>query len=130
MQGQTMELGYDKKVLITHYIDELVKRLKININAEDKEALIQETQSVVGLIAKENLLTSKQLKQDTKDSLEKELASREFVRAEANDIRAFVETEIAKVRTEIAETKNELIKWIVGMQLAVGGLIVALIKFL
>ncbi|MCR2064367.1 hypothetical protein [Campylobacter helveticus] len=119
MQGNNMELGYDKKVLIAHYIDELIKRFKININAEDKEALVKETQNVVGLIAKENLLSSQQLKQDTKDSLEKELATKEFVRSE-----------VAKVRTEIAETKTDLIKWIVGMQLAVGGLIVALIKFL
>lgn len=112
MQGFNMELGYDKKVLIAHYINELVKRFKININAEDKEALVKETQSVVELIAKENALSSQQLKQDTKDSLEKELATKEFV------------------DMKVEQTKSELIKWIVGMQLAVGGLIVALIKFL
>ena len=112
MQGNNMELGYDKKVLIAHYIDELIKRFKININAEDKEALVKETQNVVGLIAKENLLNSLQLKQDTKDSLEKELATKEFV------------------RSEVEKAKTDLIKWIVGMQLAVCGLIVALIKFL
>lgn len=99
-------------MLIAHYIDELIKRFKININAEDKEALVKETQNVVGLIAKENLLNSLQLKQDTKDSLEKELATKEFV------------------RSEVEKAKTDLIKWIVGMQLAVGGLIVALIKFL
>lgn len=112
MQGFNMELGYDKKVLIAHYINELAKRFKININAEDKEALVKETQSVVELIAKENALSSQQLKQDTKDSLEKELATKEFV------------------DMKVEQTKSELIKWIVGMQLAVGGLIVALIKFL
>ena len=40
MQGFNMELGYDKKVLVAHYIDELVKRFKIDINSEDKEALV------------------------------------------------------------------------------------------
>ncbi|ENK8198145.1 hypothetical protein CUPS9163_05880 [Campylobacter upsaliensis] len=112
MQGFNMELGYDKKVLVAHYIDELVKRFKIDIDSEDKEALVKETQNVVELIAKENLLSSQQLKQDTKDSLEKELATKEFV------------------RSEVERAKTDLIKWIVGMQLAVGGLIVALIKFL
>ena len=46
-----------------------------------------------------------------------QLATKDFVRAKINQVGA-----------EIAEVKSDIIKWLIGLQIALGGFIVAILK--
>ena len=130
MENFKMALSYDKKIVVAHYINELIRCFGINIKTEDKEILIAETENVVELIAKANAAEAKRLKQETKESLEEGLATKEFVSAKIAEVRQEMAEMKAELKQEIANNKVDLIKWLVGTQIATASLIVALLKFL
>ena len=54
----------------------------------------------------------------------------EKVRAEIEKVRADLEVRIAGVEIQIADAKADIIKWVVGLLIAQGAAIVALLKLL
>lgn len=80
---------------------------------------MNEAVNVVESVLEANALNIKELNQKAVDETLQELATKDFVRAE-----------ISQVRAEIAEAKSDIIKWLVGFQIATVGLAVAIIKLL
>ena len=67
------------------------------------------------------------LRQETKADIE---ALRQETKAGIEALRQETKLEIAKVGTRMEAIKSELLKWMIGLLIAQGGLIVALVKLL
>ena len=75
------------------------------LGQEKNEQIIMESiQVVADEITHKQVINTKEIKDELEERLKGELATRDFVRAEINQVRA----EIAEVRQEIAEVKQEL----------------------
>lgn len=110
-------LNYEKRVVIEHFVNKLFEWVKSN--NQSKEAIVNEAVNVVESVLEANALNIKELNQKAVDETLQELATKDFVRAE-----------ISQVRAEIAEAKSDIIKWLIGFQIATVGLAVAIIKLL
>lgn len=110
-------LSYSTKLLLV----EMIKKFK---QEDKKDEIIDVVLAVANDIKTNDNITAKAIKDEVEEKFKNELATKEFVRAEINQVR----TEIAEVRTEIAEVKSDIIKWLIGLQIALGGFIVAILK--
>ena len=82
------------------------------LGQEKNEQIIMESiQVVADEITHKQVINTKEIKDELEERLKGELATRDFVRAEINQVRA----EIAEVRQEIAEVKQELKQDISGI---------------
>ena len=61
--------------------------------------------------------TAEAIKDEVEEKFKNELATKDFVRAE-----------IQSVRAEIQASKIDTIKWLIGSQVAIAGLVVAILK--
>ncbi len=110
-------LSYSTKLLLV----EMIKKFK---QEDKKDEIIDVVLAVANDIKTNDNITAKAIKDEVEEKFKNELATKEFVRAEINQVR----TEINQVRTEIAEVKSDIIKWLIGLQIALGGFIVAILK--
>ena len=99
-------LNKSTQILINNFID-------THFSGENKAQIKQEALEIADLIAErsENNLDRFATKEDLLN------------------VRSELKEEIAGVRSEILATKYELLKWLVGSQVAVAGLIIAVLKF-
>lgn len=86
---------------------------------EQNEALLKVFDEIVNDRATKQRIGLEDLKSRALDDIKSEFATKDFVRAE-----------IENVRAEIVKSKIEIIKWVLGIQLSIGALIVAILKFL
>ncbi|TLE13767.1 hypothetical protein LS72_009480 [Helicobacter apodemus] len=103
-------LSYSTKLLLV----EMIKKFK---QEDKKDEIIDVVLAVANDIKTNDNITAKAIKDEVEEKFKNELATKEFVRAEIN-----------QVRTEIAEVKSDIIKWLIGLQIALGGFIVAILK--
>jgi len=96
-------LSYPTKLLLV----EMIKKFK---QEDKKDEIIDVILAVANDIKTNDSITAKAIKDEVEEKLKGELATKEFVRA------------------EIAEAKSDIIKWMIGLQIALGGFIVALLK--
>ena len=121
-------LSYPTKLLLV----EMIKKFK---QEDKKDEIIDVILAVANDIKTNDSITAKAIKDEVEEKLKNELATKDFVRAEINQVRTEIaeakqelKVEIAEVRAEIAEAKSDIIKWMIGLQIALGGFIVALLK--
>lgn len=69
-------------------------------------------------------ITAKVIKDEVEEKFKNELATKDFVRAEIQKVRV----EIQEVRAEIHISKIDTIKWIIGSQVAIASLVIAILK--
>ncbi|MDY3112704.1 MAG: DUF1640 domain-containing protein [Helicobacter sp.] len=69
-------------------------------------------------------ITAKVIKDEVEEKFKNELATKDFVRAEIQKVRV----EIQEVRAEIHISKIDIIKWIIGSQVAIASLVIAILK--
>lgn len=99
------------------------------LGQEKNEQIIMESiQVVADEITHKQAINTKEIKDELEERLKGELATKDFVRAEIAEVKQELKLEIASVRTEIAEVKSDIIKWLIGLQIALGGFIVAILK--
>ncbi len=103
-------LSYSTKLLLV----EMIKKFK---QEDKKDEIIDVVLAVANDIKTNDNITAKAIKDEVEEKFKNELATKEFVRAEIN-----------QVRTEISEVKSDIIKWLIGLQIALGGFIVAILK--
>ena len=103
-------LSYSTKLL-------LVEKIKKFKQEDKKDEIIDVVLAVANDIKTNDNITAKAIKDEVEEKFKNELATKEFVRAEIN-----------QVRTEISEVKSDIIKWLIGLQIALGGFIVAILK--
>lgn len=110
-------LSYPTKLLLV----EMIKKFK---QEDKKDEIIEVILAVANDIKTNDSITAKAIKDEVEEKFKNELATKEFVGLKVAEVRA----EIAEVRAEIAEAKSDIIKWMIGLQIALGGFIVALLK--
>ena len=136
-------LNKSTQILINNFIDS-------HFNGENKAQIKQEALEIADLIAersdknfdrfttKEDLLnTRNMLKEDilsVRSELKEDIASvRSELKEDIASVRSELKEDIASVRSElkedIANLKYDFLKWLVGSQVAVAGLIIAVLKF-
>ena len=103
-------LSYPTKLLLV----EMIKKFK---QEDKKDEIIDVILAVANDIKTNDSITAKAIKDEVEEKLKNELATKEFVGLK-----------VAEVRAEIAEAKSDIIKWMIGLQIALGGFIVALLK--
>ena len=97
-------LSYPTMLLLV----EMIKKFK----QEDKKAeIIDVIMAVANDVKTKDNITDKAIKDEVEEKFKNELATKEFVRA------------------EIFDAKYDIVKWMIGSQIAVGGLIIAILKF-
>lgn len=114
-------------------------------NKEQTETLIKAFEELVNDRATTMQINFEALKWDTIEAARKELVTKEGLHAEMAETKNQLVTkadlrealapyatkaDIEKVRQDIAEVKTDLLKWFVGSQIALGGLIIAALKLL
>lgn len=132
-------LNKSTQILINNFID-------THFSGENKAQIKQEALEIADLIAersdknfdrfttKEDLLNTRNiLKEDitnVRSELKEEIANvRSELKEEIANVRNELKEDIANVRNEILAVKYEILKWLVGSQVAVAGLVIAVLKF-
>ncbi|MDD6055991.1 MAG: hypothetical protein PUB96_05540 [Helicobacteraceae bacterium] len=76
-------------------------------------------------------ITAKVIKDEVEEKFKNELATKDFVRAEIQKVRVEIQevrAELQEVRAEIHISKIDIIKWIIGSQVAIASLVIAILK--
>ena len=97
-------LSYPTMLLLV----EMIKKFK---QEDKKDEIIDVIMAVANDVKKKDNITAKAIKDEVEEKFKNELATKEFVRA------------------EIFDAKYDIVKWMIGSQIAVGGLIIAILKF-
>lgn len=61
---------------------------------------------------------------------QRDVATKDFVRAEISGVRAEIRAEIGAVRTEMGALETRLVRWVVGTVFAASGLLFAALRFI
>lgn len=98
------------------------------------EELVNDRATTISLnleVLKQELLEEARKELVSKDTLELEVEKLKNQLATKADIKELLSPLASKefVRSEIAKANADLLKWLVGTQIAVGGFVVALLKF-
>ena len=114
-------LNKSTQILINNFIDS-------HFNGENKAQIKQEALEIADLIAERSdknfdRFTTKEDLLNTRNMLKEDIAS---VRSELKEDIASVRSEL---KEDIANLKYDFLKWLVGSQVAVAGLIIAVLKF-
>ncbi|EEQ63708.1 hypothetical protein HPMG_01165 [Helicobacter pullorum MIT 98-5489] len=97
-------LSYPTMLLLV----EMIKKFK---QEDKKDEIIDVVMAVANDVKTKDNITAKAIKDEVEEKFKNELATKEFVRA------------------EISDAKYDIVKWMIGSQIAVGGLIIAILKF-
>lgn len=97
-------LSYPTMLLLV----EMIKKFK---QEDKKDEIIDVIMAVANDVKTKDNITAKAIKDEVEEKFKNELATKEFVRA------------------EIFDAKYDIVKWMIGSQIAVGGLIIAILKF-
>ena len=97
-------LSYTTMLLLV----EMIKKFK---QEDKKDEIIDVIMAVANDVKTKDNITAKAIKDEVEEKFKNELATKEFVRA------------------EIFDAKYDIVKWMIGSQIAVGGLIIAILKF-
>ena len=108
--------------------EEHVALLNANLATKtDVEALQQGTKAGIEALQQGTKAGIEALRQETKAGIE---ALRQETKAGIEALRQETKAEIAKVETRMEAIKSDLMKWMIGLLIAQGGLIIALVKLL
>ena len=89
----------------------IMKLIKKSYKEEEQQEVLNDIVAIVDEVKRDNRISAEAIREEVVKKLKGELATRDFVRAEINQVRA----EIAEVRQEIAEVKQELKQDISGI---------------
>lgn len=117
MKGVFMKTNYQFSRTFEILLNNLVNRINEK-NAEgitiDKEEAFQLVEAVIA-----------ESKEAAKKAAEDSVASK----ADINVLKADINASEARLEKQIAEARAELLKWFVGTQIAMTGLLIAILKF-
>ncbi|MDD6056233.1 MAG: hypothetical protein SOW25_08330 [Helicobacter sp.] len=116
MQNQAINLNETLSPTFLAYLKQQIANFKAN---PSDETIIDTIRVLTSELNKDHTLKTKEIKQEIEENLKGELATKDFVKAETNQIRA-----------EINQVKADLIKWVVGVGVASVSANFALIAFL
>ncbi len=110
MQGNMMQVIQPNHTISQSTIALIMKLIKKSYKEEEQQEVLNDIVAIVDEVKRDNRISSELIREEVVEKLRNELATKEFVRA------------------EIAEVKSDIIKWLIGLQIALGGFIVAILK--
>lgn len=106
---QTNIINYDRRAIIENFINKILEWKETH--NKNKEEIVNEAVNVVESLLESNALSVKELNQRVVDETLNELATKDFVRAEIEKLRA----EIIENKAEIRSIKQELKFYAIGL---------------